>query len=187
MEEEAWNAYPYTKTRYTCPFVEKFFIEIETKYFDDCGCRENVFELNNSELRSLVVGNYQLWHLRLKQWWLVLDVIDIVKDQLYSSDYKKEEDPKIYVSQKTGRGPLTDNWVEEYWNAVKSGNKRKDQNIMCAYKLCRVEFKYWGMQTKIEKFIHDSGVLFVQSLLLLVLSTIHWALSALLQLWERRW
>ena len=27
--------------------------------------------------------------------------------------------------------------------------------IMCAYKLCRVEFKYWGMQAKIERFIHD--------------------------------
>jgi len=26
---------------------------------------------------------------------------------------------------------------------------------MCAYKLCRVEFKYWGMQAKIERFIHD--------------------------------
>jgi hypothetical protein len=60
VEEEAWNAYPYTKTRYTCPFVEKFFIEIETKYFDDCGDRENVFELNNSEMRSRVVGNEEL-------------------------------------------------------------------------------------------------------------------------------
>jgi len=29
--------------------------------------------------------------------------------------------------------------------------------IMCAYKLCRVEFHYWGMQSKIEKFIHDIG------------------------------
>lgn len=29
--------------------------------------------------------------------------------------------------------------------------------LMCAYKLCRVEFKYWGMQTKIEKYIHDIG------------------------------
>lgn len=26
---------------------------------------------------------------------------------------------------------------------------------MCAYKICRVEFRYWGMQTKLEKFIHD--------------------------------
>ena len=85
-------------------------------------------------------------------------MIDIVKDQLYSSDYKREEDPKFYVSEKTGRGPLTDNWVEEHWNAVKNGNKFGKQKIMCAYKLCRVEFKYWGMQTKIEKFIHDSGL-----------------------------
>lgn len=29
---------------------------------------------------------------------------------------------------------------------------------MCAYKLCRVEFKYWGMQTKLEKFIHDTAL-----------------------------
>lgn len=29
--------------------------------------------------------------------------------------------------------------------------------LMCAYKLCRVEFRYWGMQTKLEKFIHDVG------------------------------
>jgi hypothetical protein len=86
------------------------------------------------------------------------DVIDIVKDQLYSSDYKKEEDPKYYVSEKTRRGPLTENWVEEYWSAIKRNNRSKDKYIMCAYKLCRVEFKYWGMQTKIEKFIHDSGL-----------------------------
>ena len=26
---------------------------------------------------------------------------------------------------------------------------------MCAYKLCKVEFRYWGMQSKIERFIHD--------------------------------
>ena len=24
--------------------------------------------------------------------------------------------------------------------------------IMCAYKLCRVEFRYWGMQSKIERW-----------------------------------
>lgn len=36
-EEEAWNAYPYTKTRFTCPFVEKFSLEIETYYFPDGG------------------------------------------------------------------------------------------------------------------------------------------------------
>lgn len=29
---------------------------------------------------------------------------------------------------------------------------------MCAYKLCKVEFRYWGMQAKIEQFIHDVGL-----------------------------
>ena len=29
---------------------------------------------------------------------------------------------------------------------------------MCAYKLCEVEFRYWGMQSKIERFIHDMAL-----------------------------
>ena len=50
---------------------------------------------------------------------IILDVIDIVKDQLYGADYVREEDPKLYISQKTLRGPLQDEWLEEYWNDVK--------------------------------------------------------------------
>ncbi|CAL7947664.1 unnamed protein product [Xylocopa violacea] len=138
-KEEAWNAYPYTKTRYTCPFVEKFSIEIETYYFPDNGYQENVFKLSGSDLRNRVV-----------------DLIDIVKDQ-YPGDYVKEEDPKLYTSQKTGRGPLTDSWLEEYWADVKGKQQPtpSGKSLMCAYKLCRVEFRYWGVQTKLEKFIHD--------------------------------
>ncbi|XP_034182349.2 retinal degeneration B isoform X1 [Osmia lignaria lignaria] len=136
-KEEAWNSYPYTKTRYTCPFVEKFSIEIETYYFPDNGYQENVFKLSGSDLRNRIV-----------------DVIDIVKDQC---DYVKEEDPKTYVSQKTGRGPLTESWLEEYWADVKGKQQptASGKSLMCAYKLCRVEFRYWGVQTKLEKFIHD--------------------------------
>lgn len=55
-EEEAWNAYPYTKTRYTCPFVEKFSLEIETYYYPDGGHQENVFKLDGSDLRNRIVG-----------------------------------------------------------------------------------------------------------------------------------
>ena len=47
------------------------------------------------------------------------DVIDIVKDQLFGNDYVEEEDPTMYISQKTTRGPLTENWLEEYWREVK--------------------------------------------------------------------
>jgi membrane-associated phosphatidylinositol transfer protein len=63
----------------------------------------------------------------------------------------------MFISEKTGRGPLTESWLEDYWQEVK-GKKQptsKNMSLMCAYKLCRVEFRYWGMQTKLEKFIHD--------------------------------
>ncbi|XP_069988324.1 protein retinal degeneration B isoform X5 [Penaeus vannamei] len=140
VEEEAWNAYPYTKTRFTCPFVEKFSMEVETYYFNDGGHQENVFKLSNSEMKQREV-----------------DLIDVVRDQLYGADYKEEEDPRKYVSQKTSRGPLGDNWINEYWEMCKDKPTPlpTGEAIMCAYKLCKVEFRYWGMQTKIEKFIHD--------------------------------
>ncbi|XP_023026564.2 retinal degeneration B isoform X1 [Leptinotarsa decemlineata] len=143
VEEEAWNAYPYTKTRYTCPFVEKFSLEIETYYYPDNGHQENVFHLSGGDLRNRIV-----------------DVIDVVKDQLYGADYVKEEDPLYYVSEKSGRGPLTTNWLEEYWDEVcgKQQPLPNGKSLMCAYKLCRVEFRYWGMQTKIERFIHDTAL-----------------------------
>jgi len=56
VEEEAWNAYPYTKTRYTCPFVQRFSLEIETYYCADDGNQENVFTLSGSDMRNRVVG-----------------------------------------------------------------------------------------------------------------------------------
>ena len=56
VEEEAWNAYPYTRTRYTCPFVEKFLIDIETVYINDLGDSENVFEMSRDEKRNVVIG-----------------------------------------------------------------------------------------------------------------------------------
>ncbi|NXY59255.1 PITM1 protein, partial [Callaeas wilsoni] len=132
VEEESWNAYPYTRTRYTCPFVEKFSIEIETYYRPDAGQQTNIFNLSAAEKRQRI-----------------LDTIDIVRDPISPGEYKPEEDPKLYHSSKTGRGPLGDDWLE----AAAAGGP-----LMCAYKLCKVEFRYWGMQSKIEQFIHDVGL-----------------------------
>ena len=56
------------------------------------------------------------------------DVIDIVNDSLSGSDYLEEEDPSLYHSMKTGRGPLPSDWIENPPNGV----------IMCAYKLIKV-------------------------------------------------
>uniref|UniRef100_A0A673YZJ1 Phosphatidylinositol transfer protein membrane associated 2 n=1 Tax=Salmo trutta TaxID=8032 RepID=A0A673YZJ1_SALTR len=134
VEEESWNAYPYTRTRYTCPFVEKFSIDIETYYKPDTGTQE-CFNLSSAEKRTRTI-----------------DPIDIVKDYIAPHEYLVEEDPKLYLSEKTKRGPLTDDWIELI-------NQNPTQNtVMCAYKLCKVEFRYWGMQSKIERFIHDVGL-----------------------------
>ncbi|XP_064798305.1 membrane-associated phosphatidylinositol transfer protein 2-like isoform X2 [Oncorhynchus masou masou] len=134
VEEESWNAYPYTRTRYTCPFVEKFSIDIETYYKPDTGTQE-CFNLSSAEKRTRTI-----------------DPIDIVKDYIAPHEYLVEEDPKLYLSQRTKRGPLTDDWIELI-------NQNPTQNtVMCAYKLCKVEFRYWGMQSKIERFIHDVGL-----------------------------
>lgn len=82
---------------------------------------------------------------------LRVDPIDIVKDYIPPHEYLVEEDPKLYQSIKTKRGPLSEDWIEEI-------NQNPGQNpVMCAYKLCKVEFRYWGMQSKIERFIHDVG------------------------------
>nr|XP_046206750.1 membrane-associated phosphatidylinositol transfer protein 2-like isoform X2 [Oncorhynchus gorbuscha] len=135
VEEESWNAYPYTRTRYTCPFVEKFSIDIETYYKPDTGHQPDVFNMSPAEKR-----------LR------TLDPIDIVKDPITPHEYLQEEDPRIYTSDKTKRGPLQEDWIEEY------NNNPGKTPIMCAYKLCKVEFRYWGMQSKIERFIHDVGL-----------------------------
>lgn len=81
-----------------------------------------------------------------------IDPIDIVTDPIPPHEYKAEEDTRLYKSVKTQRGPLRDDWIEEY------NNNPGKTPIMCAYKLCKVEFRYWGMQSKIERFIHDVGL-----------------------------
>ena len=37
VHEESWNAYPYTKTKFSVPFVEKFTLEVETYFEPDAG------------------------------------------------------------------------------------------------------------------------------------------------------
>ena len=56
MEEEAWNAYPYTKTVYRCPFIEKFTLDIETCYQNDGGEQDNIFNLDKADLRDRQIG-----------------------------------------------------------------------------------------------------------------------------------
>lgn len=53
----------------------------------------------------------------------IKDVIDIVNDT--SPDSKEEEDPRLFRSAATGRGPLRDDWLKHV----------DPKSIMCAYKV----------------------------------------------------
>lgn len=50
------DPHPCPVPRYTCPFVEKFSIEIETYYLPDGGQQPNVFNLSGAERRQRILG-----------------------------------------------------------------------------------------------------------------------------------
>lgn len=151
VREEAWNAYPYSKNKICTPFMDKFNIDIESKYLVGGTEQGNVFDLDESQLSERVV-----------------DVIDFVSEKLYGSDHKEEEDPLQYISKKTQRGPLDRNWLENYSKTScdgdfdgESGNKTAtdstgaQKDFMCVYKICRVNFDRWPIQHRVESYIHD--------------------------------
>ncbi|KAK6483386.1 phosphatidylinositol transfer protein beta isoform [Huso huso] len=138
FHEKAWNAYPYCRTsRFFRTILhneymkDDFFIKIETWHKPDMGTVENVHELDPNTWKCVEV--------------VPIDIAD--RSQVEHSDYKTDEDPALFQSVKTGRGPLGPDWKKEL-----AGNQ--DCPRMCAYKLVTVKFKWWGLQNKIEHFIH---------------------------------
>ncbi|XP_014214149.1 phosphatidylinositol transfer protein beta isoform isoform X2 [Copidosoma floridanum] len=130
VHEEAWNAYPYCKTVISNPgyMKENFFIVIESYHIGDTGDQENVHELPPDKLKTREVVH-----------------IDIANDPVLPADYKEDEDPTKFKSEKTGRGPL----VEKDW-------KYNVSPVMTCYKLVTCEFKWFGLQSRVESFIQKS-------------------------------
>ncbi|KAM3610898.1 uncharacterized protein V6R79_010298 [Siganus canaliculatus] len=111
---------------------DNFFITIETWHKPDLGTQDNVHELDSSTWRNVAV--------------VPIDIAD--GSHVSAADYKQEEDPTMFKSIKTGRGPLGPTWKKELLS-------KTDCPRMCAYKLVTVKFKWWGLQTKVENFIHE--------------------------------
>lgn len=127
ITEKAWNYYPYTITEYTCSFIPKFSISIQTSYEDNNGTNDNCLNLSEEVLKERQV-----------------EFIDIVYDEICPKNYKEEEDLKFFKSIKTGRGPLTEDWQE------------KTTPVMCTYKVVQASFEVWGLQTRVEELIHQT-------------------------------
>lgn len=104
---------------------DNFIIKVETYHKADRGDSENVHELPPELLKQREIV-----------------YIDIANDRVSPADYKPDEDPSTYKSEKTGRGPLD-----------KPDWKKKVEPYMTCYKLVTVEFKWFGLQGKVESFI----------------------------------
>ncbi|XP_077397652.1 phosphatidylinositol transfer protein beta isoform-like [Festucalex cinctus] len=131
VHEKAWNAYPYCRTILTNPYMkENFEIKVETWHKPDMGEQENVHGLRKSEWDPVEVVH--------------IDIAD--RNAMNAKDYKADQDPAIFKSEKTGRGPLGPEWKEKLRNDPSCPH-------MCAYKLVTVHFKWRGLQTKMETFI----------------------------------
>ena len=126
IREKAWNAYPYCRTEYSNPYMEEnFFVIIDTWHKEGTGELENVHGLKSQELKAREVID-----------------IDIANDPVSPADYKEEEDPSKFKSEKTGRGPLGKEWKTSM-----------ELPHMTCYKLYRVEFKWLYLQTRVESAI----------------------------------
>jgi len=128
LYEEAWNAYPHCKTVLTNGYMkDNFKLITETMHVDNSrGELDNALNISQDSLEKREVV-----------------IIDVANDPVDKKDYKEDQDPTLYHSEKTGRGPLKDDWIKTV------------TPIMTCYKLVTVEFKWFGIQNKIESFIQN--------------------------------
>lgn len=52
------------------------------------------------------------------------------------------QDLRYFKSEKTSRGMLQEGWRDT------------QTPVMCSYKLVTVKFEVWGLQTRVEQFVH---------------------------------
>mmetsp|Transcript_4619 Transcript_4619/g.8067 ORF Transcript_4619/g.8067 Transcript_4619/m.8067 type:complete len:269 (-) Transcript_4619:156-962(-) len=129
LTERSWNAFPKSLTIYHNEWLgDRFHLSVETMHSDDRGTQANANQLHQSELDVRKV-----------------DYINISCDDV-NVKFSEENDPRAYVSKKTGRGPFDERWFEK--SAVCS----------CAYKVVRLRFRMWGVQTKVETWGHQYGL-----------------------------
>lgn len=129
IKEFSWNAFPWCRTEYTNDFFgEKFHLSVETMHADDRGTQENAVNLNEEDLGKRKV-----------------DYLNIACDD-GSVAMEKGEDPTKFLSSKTGRGNLKRTFMEDH------------DPIMTCYKVVKLRFKVFGLQSKVESWGQQYGI-----------------------------
>jgi len=128
--EESWNCYPDYKTTITNGYMkDSFHITITSKHEPFDGKFKNPHNIKDSKVDRVLV--------------------DIANDP--RGDDKSEPNPATFLSTKTGRGRLGENWIDEGLKSPESCP------MMCSYKLVEVEFKCMFLQGKIENLIQSKS------------------------------
>ncbi|KEG05075.1 hypothetical protein YYE_00654 [Plasmodium vinckei vinckei] len=125
IEEQCWNAYPYIKTIFQSSGFPKARIELESSHHLGFDTEYNPLNLSDDllNLRKIIY-------------------IDIVNDKVGSKEYNSNEEPSLFLSQKTGRGHFQSNW------------KETSKHVMTCYKLITLDIPYFGLFcSKIENWI----------------------------------
>ncbi|ETB62560.1 hypothetical protein YYC_00289 [Plasmodium yoelii 17X] len=125
IEEQCWNAYPYIKTIYQSSGFPKGKIQLESSHHSGFDTEYNALNLSEDllNIRKIIY-------------------IDIVNDKVSSKEYNINEDPSLFLSQKTGRGHFKQNW------------KETSEHLMTCYKLITLDIPYFGLFcSKIENWI----------------------------------
>ncbi len=129
IHERSWNMYPTVKTILTNDyFTNNFRIQLDTVTRPaQLGgiCDENAHNLTAEQLAKREI--------------VVVDIAESVAP----SDYKESEDPLLFKSVKSGRGPLEPGWINTH------------QPLVCVHKLATIEFKVFGLQTKVENYMKN--------------------------------
>eukprot|EP00054_Salpingoeca_dolichothecata_P008118 m.46381 g.46381 ORF g.46381 m.46381 type:complete len:270 (-) comp17518_c0_seq1:31-840(-) len=128
ITEKAWNFFPYCITEYKCSFFSRFSVRVITHYVEDRGENDLIFEkdeLPDTPKRTI-------------------DMLDIAADQIPEKHKKECPDLQKFVSEKTGRGPLTEGW------------QKSMSPMMTSYKVIDASFEVWGLQSRVEKFMHKA-------------------------------
>ena len=130
--EESWNAYPRTITEVTFPMFSSFRITVESEHLPDRGTG-NPHGLDKKARKACEVVHIDI--SRRKE--------SASKEQDSSDHSSKEEEIDLSkFRSKCGRGPLAANW------------QRESEPVMCAYKKVSCQIQIWGMQSKVENFMH---------------------------------
>ena len=97
LHEESWNSYPFFRTVFSMPDLlrDKFSGILETLVVEDDrrGNYDNVFNLGADDLEKRLLVD--------------IDISEAMFDKTYNND------PTMFKSAKTGRGPLDKDWKEK--------------------------------------------------------------------------